>query len=83
MQRKNKTSCITLNCINVIYIVTTYTYNISIVRIKDARLTIGSSEESQPSPPTHLLLLMLLMLLLLLPPILAGILPPPLPQQWM
>ena len=38
------TSCITSNCIHVSYIVTINTYNVSIVRIKLARSTIGSSE---------------------------------------
>jgi hypothetical protein len=38
------TSCITLNCMKVSYIVTINTYNVSIVRIKLARSTIGSSE---------------------------------------
>jgi hypothetical protein len=42
------TGCITLNCFNVTFIVTIHTYNVSIVRIKVARSTIGSSEAVIP-----------------------------------
>jgi hypothetical protein len=39
------TGCITLNFIDITYIFTKHTFKVSIVRIKVARSTIGSSEE--------------------------------------